>query len=148
MKLNDFFDIQEFVPPEIFNKFGASSTWFIQKDVVDGITFIRETLDIRIRGNNWHKVKGGMQNRGYRLPGNSTGASLSQHFLANALDWDSPDMSVAEIYKWLMDNQDMIIAKTAFRTIENLSLTNKSGDGWIHLDKRWVSNPKGLLVVG
>lgn len=147
MKLNDFFVAQEFVPKAIFDNKRLNPLWYIQKDVVDGITFIRTTLNIRIRANNWH-TGGPLQNRGYRMPGNTTGATLSQHFLANAIDFDSPDMAVAEIYKWLMDNQDMIISKTAFRAIEDLSLTNKSGDGWIHLDKRWIPNAKGLLLVG
>jgi len=146
MKLNDFFTIQEFVPPEIYNDKRLVPTWFIQKDVVDGITFIRQTLDVRIRANNWATVKGGMQNRGYRVK-QVGDATLSQHFLANAIDFDSPDMTVAEIYKWLMDNQDLILAKTAFMAIEDLSLTNKSGDGWIHLDKRFIPNAKGLMVV-
>lgn len=146
MKLNGFFYAQEFVPPQIFNNPKVSPLWYIDREVFDGITFIRKTLKIRIRGNNWHEG-GTLQNRGFRIK-QIGDASLSQHLLANAFDFDSLDMTVAEIYKWLMDNQDMIIAKTAFRAIENLSLTNKSGDGWIHLDKRWVSNPKGLLVVG
>ena len=73
---------------------------------------------------------------------------MSQHFLGNAFDFDSPDMSVAEIYQWLMDNQDEVIEKTPFKRIESLALTNKSQDGWIHLDKAWCPNAKGLLVVG
>lgn len=146
MKLNDFFFAQEFVPPEIFNDKRLVCTWYIQEDVVNGITYIRKRLDIRIRGNNWHTPGGTMKNRGYRVK-QVGDASLSQHFLANAIDFDSPDMTVAEIYKWLIDNQDLILAKTAFRAIEDLGLTNKSGDGWIHLDKRFIPNAKGLMVV-
>jgi hypothetical protein len=61
----------------------------------------------------------------------------------NATDFDSPDMTVEELYKWLLDNQEEVIAKTSIRAVEDISAAPR----WIHADSRWAPNAKGLLIV-
>ena len=46
MKINEYFEIEEFVPPQIFKQFGANSIWFINPKVITLATAYREFFKI------------------------------------------------------------------------------------------------------
>ena len=48
-----------------------------------------------------------------------------------------------ELYKWVLDNQDLILANTAFTTVESI----EAAPTWLHLDIRERPAAKELLIV-
>jgi len=142
MTLTLNFNIEEFVPPHVFKQFGASSTWFLQKAHVDSIQWLRTRLGVQLIINNW--AQGGQfKNRGLRTPESQLYKPYSQHSFGNASDQHSPEMSVQEMYKWVLDNQDEVLAKTSIRAVEDIADTPT----WLHLDSRYTPNAKSLLIV-
>lgn len=139
------FSLQEFVSRSTFNQWGVNATWFLVKDQVDAMQWLRSRLGIQLIVNDWNKKAPGNNFwRGLRTPDAPSFKPWSQHaYKMNATDFDSPDMSVKEIYQWLLDNQDEVIAKTSIRAVEDVAHTS----GWIHVDSRWVPNAKGLMIV-
>lgn len=142
MKFGSYFTLAEFVPKDIYTKWGDSSLWFVDQRLINSIIWLREQLGEPLVINNW-ATGGSHQNRCFRPPGNTVGASLSQHRFGRAADFDSPDMKVSEIYKWLISNQEKVVKETSFTTIEDLAHTPT----WIHLDCRARPGAKSLLIV-
>jgi len=145
MELTKNFSLTEFVSRSTFNQWGNSSTWFLVRDHVEAMQWLRDRLKIRMVINIWNnKIPGPHFWRGLRTPDAPSFKPWSQHsYKMNATDWDSPDMPVAEIYKWLLANQDEIIAKTSIRAVEDINFTAR----WIHTDSRYIPNAKGIFVV-
>jgi hypothetical protein len=48
-----------------------------------------------------------------------------------------------DVYKWVLDNQDLILANTSFTTVEDIA----ASPTWLHLDLRSRPNAKELLIV-
>lgn len=151
-KLTTNFDLEEFVPKSVFQKYGASSTWFLNMHHVNSVQWLRDELtkdfgkNIRLIINNWHN--GGLfSQRGFRTPDSDHYNPWSQHPRGNATDKHSPDLTITEIYTWLMMNQKKVIDNTSIRAVEDISITAKGGVGWLHLDSRWILNTKELLIV-
>lgn len=143
MQLTPNFRLEEFISRSTFTQWGTNATWFLIKDQVDAMQWLRTRMNIRMVVNNWH-TKGPHFWRGLRTPDAPSFKPWSQHaYKMNATDFDSPDMSVQEIYKWLLDNQDEVIAKTSIRAVEDVAHTS----GWIHVDSRFILNAKELLIV-
>lgn len=137
---NEPFEIEEFVPPSIFNQFGIKSTWFIDIDVVRGMIYLRRYFNKPIIINTW-KQGGKLQNRGFRLPSYPGGSKLSQHKFGKAVDFNVSGMTPAEVNKELIADQKLIMANTAFTTMEDVRFTPT----WTHIDIRWTG--KGELLV-
>ncbi len=143
MQLTPNFLLQEFVSKSTFARWGANSTWFLIKDQVDSMQWLRTRLNARLVINNWH-TNGPHFWRGLRTEDAKSFNAWSQHsFKMNATDFDSPDMTVREIYQWLLAKQDEVIKNTSFRAVEDIAATPT----WIHLDSRFIPNAKGLMVV-
>lgn len=137
------FDIEEFVPIEIFKKYGVNSMWFIDIDVFEGMVFLREYWDAPIVIND--KYRGGKFNyRGYRPPNYRPpgGGLYSQHYAKNAIDHNVVGLDAKEVGKRYIDNWDAISATTFFTTIENPDSTPT----WTHIDKRWTGSNELLIV--
>lgn len=139
MTLTKDFRLEEFVPPHVFKQFGASSSWFLQRAHVESIQWLRTRLGVPLIINNWHNG-GQFKYRGLRTPESQNFNSYSQHAFGNATDQHSPEMSVAELYKWILDNRDEVLAKTSIRAVEDIA----NAPTWLHLDSRW--SPTFLIV--
>jgi len=139
------FTIQEFVSRSTYAQWGVNSSWFLCRPQVESMQWLRTKLGVQFVVNDWNqKTPGSNFWRGLRTPDAPSFKPWSQHaYKMNATDFDSPNMSVAEIYKWLLDNQEEVVAKTSFRAIEDI----KMAPTWIHLDSRWIPNAKELLIV-
>lgn len=140
MRYNKYFDVREFVPPQIWNKFGEKSIWFIDPKVISIATAYREFFEVPIIINNWF-IGGKYMYRGYRPPRVNIGTEFSQHKSGRAFDCHSPSISVKEMYRLILDNQE-IFKGVGLTTIENVDFTPT----WIHSDCR-PSLSDDLLIV-
>ncbi len=144
MRLTDDFVLAEFVSRSTFQQWGTNATWFLVRDHVEAVQWLRTRLGARLVCNNWHTRNPVHFWRGLRTPDAPSFKPWSQHsYKMNATDLDSPDMTVKEIYDWILANQDEVIAKTSIRAVENIVKT----PGWLHIDSRYIPNAKGILVV-
>lgn len=138
------FEIEEFVPPEIFRKYGAKSVWWIRKDRVQACQWIRTTTGRAVTLNTWHRG-GRLKERGYRLPDSDTGSDLSQHRAFNAVDISVSGWSARRLFAFIVDNYAEI-SKFGITTLEDLEFTPT----WVHMDGRtWVPGimPEGAFYI-
>ena len=85
MALSKNFVIQEFVYPEIFEKYGEKAQWFIDKRIVQACQLLRDKVGRSITINNWHSG-GRYEESGLREFDTETGAKYSQHKFGAAAD--------------------------------------------------------------
>lgn len=140
MKLNDYFEIQEFVPPQTFKRFGANSIWFINPKIVELATAYREFFKLPVVINNWNRG-GQFSYRGYRPPRVNVGAEYSQHKLGNAFDCNIGSMTEKQMFDAVKENFSFF-KEFGLTTLEDYNFT----DGWLHSDVRHT-NLNELLIV-
>lgn len=163
MKVQLNFDIREFVPESIWEKFGKNSTWFINPVIPSLAQFYKNYFTeyyknkfpgrvktVLIKVNTWHYEKGGFQNRGLRIPSSKVGAKLSQHRFKDAfdceiivvfLDGKKEEVSYKEIHEIIMAN-DALFRSQGLTTIESVNLA----PGWLHSDVRFILDQKKIMV--
>lgn len=140
MKINDYFDVREFVPPQIWNKFKESSIWFIDPKVIAIATAYREFFNVPIIINNWYNG-GSFMYRGYRPPRANVGSEYSQHKMGRAFDCHTTAMSSRELHKLIIDNQKHFM-EFGLTTLEDPAFSPT----WVHSDCR-PTNMNELLIV-
>lgn len=140
MKINDYFQIEEFVPPSIFSKYGQNSLWFIDPKIINLATAYRKYFDAPITINNWHN-SGTFSLRGYRPPDSDVGAQLSQHKFGRAFDCNVVGMTPQDMYKAIIANQ-VYFMSFGLTTLENIEFTKT----WLHSDVRQTNQPTLLIV--
>ena len=128
MKVSQNFFIEEFVPPEIWERFGNNAIWFINPKIILINQFIRERFKVEVTVNNW-KDLGQYKESGFRMPETKTGARLSQHKLGNASDTKVEGFTAEEVRNDIRKNFDLY-SKFGLSTIE------KDTDTWTHIDCR------------
>lgn len=138
-KIGNFYS-SEFVPPDIYNKFGAvKSWWFIRPEVVAVCELLRLRFQKPVTINNW-KVGGSFDLRGFRPPV-SIGAENSQHRLGAAADINIEGHTPDEIRADIMKFKDLYMAK-GLTTLEDAHFAPT----WVHFDIRWTGD-KDILIV-
>lgn len=140
MKLNAYFDLEEFVPPQIFKLFGKDSIWYIDPKIVELATAYRMFFNKPVVINNWHKG-GTYSYRGYRPPRVNVGAEYSQHKSGRAFDCTIGKMTEKQMFDTIKENFSYF-KEFGLTTMEDYRFT----DGWIHSDVR-NTNLDHLLVV-
>lgn len=162
MKVSTNFDLREFIPPEIFNKYGGASTWFINKKAIDLAQFYKDfftkyyknKLDnvktVLIVINNWHY--GGVKKySGFRPPTYKKGAKLSQHRFCNAFDCEiiivfndgsQQEVDYNDIHAIIKEYEAMFMEK-GLTTVESVKLAA----GWLHSDCRYIPNQTKLFII-
>ena len=133
------FVIQEFVPPEIFTKFGDNSIWFVDNRLVNVCQYIRTGTGKPLTINNWH-TGGTYRESGYRVPDSTTGAKYSQHKFGRGADLKS-ELTPGELYDFVKNNY-RVLSSLGLTTCENIEHTPH----WLHIDCR-QTNQKDLLIV-
>lgn len=131
IKVSTNFYLDEFIPKEIYSKYGSGSIKFLDWRVVNLAQAFRSLIGKPCIINNWWH--GGSYNEsGFRLPWTSTGASLSQHKFGRAID-----IKVVGIY-----NYDAIrdIVRRNFQHLKRYGLTSieVGTRTWLHMDCRRV----------
>lgn len=139
-KISTYFYLYEFVPKEIYERWGEKSIRFIDRRIVLLADFIRDRFGKPMTINNWHEG-GSLNNRGFRLPDSSVGAFLSDHKFGRAEDFNIEGITPQEVYKDIMDNQDMYM-KAGATIIEDIEFTKT----WTHLSVSWTGSDKILIV--
>jgi len=133
----DYFVVQEFLHPTIFNYVNRGDglerwKWYISKFQLEYAVTLREVLAAPIIINTWHKG-GNLVGRGtrpinYRPKG---GAMFSQHYQANALDVSCPAYNPVQILAKIEANWGKF-ALIGCTTFENPKTTKT----WLHGDGR------------
>ena len=139
MKVSQNFHLKEFVPKEIYSKWGASSIWFIDRRVINIAQFIRERFKLPVTING-----AGYNMSGFRPPSTTVGAKLSQHRFGRAADVKllgqqnkGADMLRDDIIK-----NFSLYKKLGLTTIEDA----KFSPTWLHFDVR-ETNQDELKIV-
>lgn len=139
MQVSKNFHVRELVPFEIYLKYGDSSIWFVDKQMIEIIQAVRERYGI-VTINN--KYAGGQYNySGFRPPDCKVGAKLSQHRFYKAYDCKFKNATPKEVYEDILSNQSRWLDK-GLTTMEDISKTPT----WLHLDGRWTGMDKIKIV--
>lgn len=141
MKISTHFSIYEFVPKEIYAKFGDKSLQFIDQRVIDIAEVVRQRFEKPVTINNWN-MGGNFNNRGFRSPDCAIGAFYSQHKAGRGIDINVQDIEVVDVYNDVIKNFDLY-KKVGLTTIEDISKT----PGWTHLDCRKTNQDEILIVL-
>ncbi len=109
MYLPKHFCIQEFVPPDVYAKWGEKSIMFIDERVLITADKLRDFLGPMIV-NTWHSQKlikayGLRKESGLRSMTTSTGAEWSQHKFGRAADALFALHSAEEVRTYVMSHQ-------------------------------------------
>lgn len=140
MKLGTYFRLEEFIPKEVYNRFGDNSIWFVDKRIIDLANFVRSRFGKSMTINNWHSG-GNLNNRGFRTPDSAVGGQFSQHKFGRAFDFNIAGVTPQEIYKDLLANSSLYI-KAGLTTAEDIAYT----PNWTHFDIR-EHKEQGLKIV-
>ncbi len=138
-KISKNFVIQEFVPDDIYRRYGNSSIWFIDKQIVQLAQFIRDWFGKPVIINNWH-TGGAYRESGFRSPLTTTGATYSQHKSGRALDIKISGVDPEEIRNDIRSNFKLFNA-------HGLTTIEKDTSTWTHVDGRNTGKDK-LFEVG
>lgn len=129
MKVAENFDLQEFVPEEIFKKWQGSSLWFVDPRIIQTAQALRDEFGPMTIND---KYRGGTYNySGFRQPSCTIGAKMSQHRFGRAIDCKFKDITVQEAYASILADQSYWISK-GITTLENIDFTKS----WLHVDIR------------
>lgn len=139
MKISKSFRLEEFIPKEIYENYKDQSTWFVRKEIVNLAQTIRDYFGRPMTINNWHKG-GSFNERGYRLPDSKTGAKLSQHKLAGAIDFTIDGISPDEVRSSILKSENRFLG--LLTTLEDGSYATT----WVHADIRFTNLNKILIV--
>lgn len=141
IRVNDFFYLDEFIPPEIYSVRGAKSIALMDDRIIEGVTLLRKYANVPFVINNWHKGLD-KDERGLRLPNTRTGAKWSQHKFGRAIDLVPQGMTVRQLFAILKAHEDEFIEKKLITTVENVDITKV----WMHCDCRYTGLDKFLIV--
>ena len=127
----DHFGIKELVPKDIYNKYKQKGDTFLFQVIFDN-RLLRVIDEIRKKFgsmtiNDW-SWGGTNQYRGFRPPGCSVGAKLSQHRFGRAADLIPKNITSGEIRQEIIKDQNSGIWKLVGGLEMNIS--------WLHVDVR------------
>lgn len=139
VKLTANFYLDEFIPKEIYDKYGENSRWFIDYWTVQMAQAVRTFYNFPIVINDWWN--GGQRNySGFRPWDCEVGAKQSQHKMKCAIDCHQTIMSPEEWRQKIRKDYDVL------KTICTLSCMESDTPTWVHLDRRWTNLPTLLEV--
>ena len=124
------FDLQEFVSPGIYEKFGEKAWQFLDERLLRNIQWLRDELG-SITVNNY-KWGGSNKYRGFD-EGVYRKTGTSQHNMGRALDFDVKGKTAQEVRKILLERQNELPEPNIW--VEN-------DVNWVHMDVRY-SDKKG-----
>lgn len=125
-----YFKIQEFVPKDIYLKYGDYSIYKIDKRIIEVADIIREYFNQPMTINTWHN-NGSFQFRGYRPDDYDNRASKSAHYFGMAIDFDIKGYMAKEIRQAIIKNRSKFPQITRMEHID--TRTNKPIN-WVHID--------------
>lgn len=139
--VENFFKVQEFVPKSVYKKYGDKAIWFIDPRIQKLANFTRKFFGKSVTINNW-LWGGNLNERGFREPSSSTGASMSQHKFSRAIDISVSGMTSKQVYDTILANEKAFM-EAGLTCLEDITYTPT----WCHLDIRNTGLNKILIVV-
>lgn len=136
--LTSNFSLYEFVPPEIYNRFEAQSTRFIDHRIPAIAQKIRDIFGYTII-NDW-KMGGPYNNSGYRSPLCLEGSNFSAHKRGMAIDIKIINNDPQEIRNYIINNYIEIFKPLGVTVIELNTPT------WIHVGTENFRNDNIQLI--
>jgi hypothetical protein len=135
-----YFDVREFVPPEVYKALGASSWQVMDPRMIWTLDQIRAFYKRPITVNNWH-TGGPFKYRGFRPRSyTETTAAYGDHYMGRATDFDVAGMSAEEFRKQIRMN----LGNPMFRYVTIC----EEGVNWVHLGIRPVpQGTNGILFI-
>jgi len=128
IKISENFFLDEVMNPEMYERFGKNSRWFIDQRLIDIVQYIRTKTGKPITINTWYSG-GRFKERGLRNPNTSTGAKYSQHKFGKALDFTVSGMSASQVRQLIISDWKQDLMKLGLTAIEG-EVT------WVHIDVR------------
>lgn len=151
-KLNDHFDIREFVPKSVYDEFGAAFCLrFVNPIMLHFATWLKIELgkkygvEIAVRINDWH-YGGTFNNRAFRPPTSTVGKWTSAHRLAMGIDMDfkrkdtGAYIPIKDVFDFVMSKESEVLAMGVTR-LEDYRDTAT----WLHADCLYTA--KGTIQV-
>lgn len=135
-----FFNVKEFVPPEVYSSLGEQSWQVVDPRLVWTMEQIRCYYKKPVTINNWH-TGGKFQYRGFR-PRNyvATSAAFGDHYMGRACDFDVAGMTADEFRRQMKMNSGNPMFK--YVTV------CEEGINWVHLGIRPVPvGTTGILYI-
>ena len=139
MKITSNFHLHELIDKATYEKWGAFSQRFLDKDTVLLLQFFRERYG-STTVNNWYQG-GNLQFRGFRPPNCSVGGSYSQHKFGRGFDINCVKATPDEIREDIIKNQSLFMDKGLTR-IEDGAFAPT----WLHFDTAWTASSKIDIV--
>lgn len=146
IKVSKDFYLWEFVPPDIYEKYGENSMWFLDPKIIKAAQFTRDFFKRPIYINTWKlgSVNGHIyKDSGFRTPetvvNNTSMASLSQHVFGRAVDLKITNIPAPEVQEEI---------KAGWRQFKEAGITaiELGTETWTHLDVR-STNMEPLLEI-
>lgn len=134
-----FFDVREFVSPEVWRLFGPKAAMFVDKKTVAIADQLRETAG-PIFINDW-MFGGKFVASGFRERKQRVGGEYSQHRLGKALDAKSKRYKPAQMLAMILKNP-LPFYEAGLTRIEDVKFTPT----WLHLDCAAVEIQPGEFV--
>jgi len=141
MQVRPNFDLREFVPPSVWNRFGTASQWFLDPRMLDLAQFYRDYFEAPVRVNDWH-YGGDFTERGFRVPDTNTGARLSQHKFGRAFDCNVEGYTPDEVRREIKQNEKLFMEK-GLTTLESGDIATT----WVHSDIRSTDRNSIFIVT-
>jgi hypothetical protein len=138
MKLTENFILQEFVPKEIYEKYGETSIRFISEKLPTIAQGVRDYFDKSVTINDW-KWGGNYNYSGFRPSNCGVGATNSAHKRGMAIDVKIKGIDSLEV-------QENV--KKSFDYFNSLGITSMEEGtvGWTHLSMEWTTE-KDLVLI-
>jgi uncharacterized protein YcbK (DUF882 family) len=143
--ITHFFDLEEIVCPDVFNKYGQTAWQFFDPRLFAVMEAIRVKLDKPIYVNDWG-IGGASRESGLRcIQCNIVKKALkdkvlymSAHMEGQALDFSVEGMTAVSVRAWIVKNIDIL----------PYSIRLESDVNWVHLDVRKVDERKIVFFKG
>lgn len=137
MKVSANFNLEDYVPSEVFAQYGENSIWFVDPRLFTITQFIRDRYNVPCY------VNGTLNGQVFNYSGLRTVASkdytpLSQHTLGKAVDLKGIDS--ATLRTDIITNYSTIWKPLGLTTIE------ADTNGWVHFDVRNTNRPDLFIV--
>ena len=137
IKLNKYFNLDEFVPPETYSKFKSDAIWFTTKAIIESAFHLRTKFG-ECTINDWY-IGGDYKYSGYRPITCRVGADNSLHRCGKAADLKFKNATPEEVRNYIKSNAPIFLA-LGLTTIES------NTDSWVHIDCR-TTNANYILEV-
>lgn len=140
MKVSNNFSLKEFMPSNLYSKWGNASIWFIDPKIITLAQFIRDHFgaSMTINGKIGSKT---FNYRGFRPPTYKGGGKLSQHRFGRAIDFNIKGITPNDIRKEILSNSKEFMSM-GLTVLEH----EKYAPTWVHADIR-TTNKSEIFIV-